>query len=172
MFILENLKLKWMISGVPPWLRKPPYAWICRFFSGKFVVTSRRDLTGTMVRSGGNHPQMDLLFHVSEILQLTQIFGIFPMGNQSGIFCVFVGFLKQVQVCTMVKIAFFAKTNDIMWLTLELFPHTWLGNPRAKWSCIVGKIIERIERCSSRPCLITGGYTFHHPHDRRANPGE
>ena len=66
-------------------------------------MTSRRDLTGTMVRSGGNHPQMDLLFHVSEILQLTQICGIFPMGNQSGICGLFVGFLKQAQVCTMVK---------------------------------------------------------------------
>jgi hypothetical protein len=70
------------------------------------------------------------------------------------------------------KSYFFAKTNDIMRLTLELFPHTWLGNPRAKWSCIVGKIIERIEGCSSKPCLITGGYTFHHPQDRRVNPGE
>ena len=74
-------------------------------------MTSRRDLTGTMVRSGGNHPQMDLLFHVSEILQLTQIFGIFPMGNQSGICGVFVGFLKQVQVCTMVKIVFFCQNK-------------------------------------------------------------
>lgn len=48
---------------------------------------------------------------VSEILQLTQIFGIFPMGNQSGICGVFVGFLKQVQVCTMVKIVFFCQNK-------------------------------------------------------------
>ena len=44
------------------------------------------------------------------------------------------------------------------WLHIVGKPQEHMGNPRTKWRCIAGKLIELIDGFSSKPFLIDGGY--------------